>query len=425
MTFLNRFLGTETRDSTEKRSYSVSDLFLPVNTTPEVSTDTALTNTAVWGCIRILSDNIATLPVNVYEQDGDARLPLTPAPSWAGFSYGNNNRIDVLTQIMTSLLTDGNAYLATYRDSQGIVLFVEVLDPASVTPEFVDGQVEYLLAQADGTEAHLTKMDILHIKGLALPGTIEGLSPIKFHTATIGLSNAATDFGLKYFDNGTVPGGVISVEGEPSDASIKALKASWTQAHGGAGNSNKLAVLTQGMSFSKISANPNEAQFIDTRQFQISDIARIYGVPPHLLADASGSTSWGSGLAEQNTAFIQQSLRPWIERIELSFDWLLHSEGRASNVFVKLNIEGLLRGDFNDRMDGYVKGLQAGIYNIDEVRSKEDMPPLPDGAGLHHNIWSNTIPVDLQHQTAEANIDEKEAKADQAEASAAESKDSQ
>ena len=92
-------------------------------------------------------------------------------------------------------------------------------------------------------------------------------------------------------------------------------------------------------------------------------------------------------------------------------------------MFAKLSIEGLLRGDYNDRMDGYVKGLQAGIYNIDEVRSLEDMPPLPDGAGTHHNIWSNTIPVDLQHQTAEANIDEKEAKADQTEAEASQDDD--
>ena len=228
MSILDKFLGiTETRNA-ESRSYSVSDLFLPASPNSTVSTDEALTNSAVWGCVRILTENIATLPVHIFKQDGDARLPLDPAPSWASFGYGDNNRIDVLTQIMTSLLTDGNAYVATYRDSKGMILFLEVLDPAEVAPQFEDGSVVYMVSQTDGTEAKLTRMDILHIKGLSMPGTLEGLSPIKFHTTTIGLSNAATEFGRKYFDNGTVPGGVISVEGEPSAAAIKSLKASWT-----------------------------------------------------------------------------------------------------------------------------------------------------------------------------------------------------
>jgi HK97 family phage portal protein len=193
----------------------------------------------------------------------------------------------------------------------------------------------------------------------------------------VGLALASQQFAAAFFGNGAIPGTVVEVPGQLSEQGIKQLKSAWNEKHQGSSNAHRLAVVTEGAKFSKITVDPDDAQFLQTRQFQITDIARIYGVPPHLLADASNSTSWGSGLAEQNTMFVQQSLRPWVERIEQAFSHAMTLERRPANTFIKLNVDGLLRGDHERRMTAYSIGLAAGLYTVDEVRAWEDLPPLP------------------------------------------------
>lgn len=408
MSFLSRFLGS---DAAEERSVSFQDVWgsgagafgAGSKAGKNVTVDTALQSSAVFACIRIITDNIATLPVNAYVRRDGVRAPLSPAPRWLSFDVGPLNKIDITTQIMVSLLTDGNAYVATYRDPLGKVIWMEVLDPKAVEPVVNGATVTYKITNGNGVTGSLTRMDILHIKGLMLPGAVKGVSPIKLHKETIGLSLAATEFGAEFFGNNATPGGLLEVPGTPSEAGIKALKAAWREAHGGTGNSSQLGVLTEGSKFSQISVNPDEAQFLQTRQFQISDIARIYGVPPHLLADASGSTSWGSGLAEQNTMFTQQSLRPWVERIEAAFTWLMTSEGLSEPGFIKFSLDGLLRGSHQQRMDSYVKGIQYGIYTLDEIRAMEDMPPVPDGEGAKHFLPLNLAPIETLGLVIKAN----------------------
>jgi HK97 family phage portal protein len=154
-----------------------------------------------------------------------------------------------------------------------------------------------------------------------------------------------------------------------------------------------VALLTEGAKFSKITMSPDEAQFLQTRQFQVPEIARIFGVPPHLISDATNSTSWGSGLAEQNQAFAMFSLRPWLERIEAGFTRLLYAESANRQLFVKFSLDGIQRGAPKERMDMYSIGLQQGIYSIDEVRAWEDLEPLPDGKGAAHRVPMNLADV--------------------------------
>jgi HK97 family phage portal protein len=366
----------------EKRSLSFQDVFgqgldltmyRGTASGKHVGPESALTVSAVYGSVRILSDNVATFPVDSYIRWDGARKPFRPTPSWLAFEQGPHGKIEVLSQTMVSLLTAGNAYLALYRDPLGQVIFVEVLDPAQVTVQRAGADVRYTVNGTPG----LTRMDVLHIPGMMLPGDLEGVSPITYARESIGLSMAATEYGAAFFGNGAIPGVAVEVDGPLSETGVKRLQAAWNEAHQGVGNAHKLAVLTEGAKFQKISVSPEDAQFLQTRAFQVSDIARIYGVPPHLLGDASGSTSWGSGLAEQNVAFVQHSLRPWVERIEAGLTHVMRTEGYPPGAFVKMNLDGLLRGDHERRMASYAVGIESGIYTVDEVRAWEELPPIP------------------------------------------------
>jgi HK97 family phage portal protein len=195
----------------------------------------------------------------------------------------------------------------------------------------------------------------MHIKGMMLPGAIKGLSPIAYARETIGLGSRAT-VRQRFFDNSrcrrssSSPGKLAPGAADGSGRMERQSR--------GVGNAQKVGVLTNGAKLNKVSINPNDAQFLETRQFQVPDIARIFGVPPHLIADASNSTSWGSGLAEQNLAFGQFSLRPWTERIEDGHGRLLTTHG-LPNVFVKLNLDALLRASLKDRYDSYAVGIDV------------------------------------------------------------------
>jgi HK97 family phage portal protein len=175
---------------------------------------------------------------------------------------------------------------------------------------------------------------------------------------------AAQRFGAAFFDNGAA----VARDRSPGELRARRadrFKAMWNANHKGVGNAQKVGVLTNGAKLNKVSINPNDAQFLETRQFQVPDIARIFGVPPHLIADASNSTSWGSGLAEQNVAFGQFSLRPWTERIEDGHGRLLTTHG-LPDVFVKLNLDALLRASLKDRYDSYAVGIEYEFLTINE-----------------------------------------------------------
>lgn len=344
-----------------------------------VTQDTALEVSAVYGSVRIISDGLSTLPIDSFIRYSGVRKPFRPKPGWLYFEQGPHRKTAVMSQITTSLLLDGNAFVGTHRDAEGKIQRLDPLDPRQVEVYTDDstGMPYYTI-----NNERFGIRDILHIPGMMLPGEKRGVSPIKAARETIGLSAAATEFGAAFFGNGALPGMTAEVPGQLSPEGVKALKAAWEEAHQGSGNSHRLAVLTEGAKFNKVTISPDDAQFLQTRAFQVADIARIYGVPPHLLADASGSTSWGSGLQEQNTAYVQHTLRPWVERVEEAFSWLMFSEGTPPGAFVKLNVDGLLRGDHQRRMGAYIQGIQYGIYSVNEVRAWEDLPPI-EGGDIH------------------------------------------
>ena len=338
-----------------------------------VSTESAMTLSAVFACIRLLSEAIATMPLETYEREGDTRKLHRPRPAYLDFSPPGGGRIDYLSQVMLSLLTEGNAFVATPRNNLDEVLGLVVIDPCAVRVE----------RQADGSDLYYVNndeydaRDVLHIKGMCLPNATRGLSPLGYAMRTVDLGLAAQEFGSSFFNNGALPAGIIEAPGDyPRDAALRAAGL-WDARHKGTGNAGTVGVLTGGAKFTRVTIAPEEAQFLQTRQFQVPDIARFFGVPPHLIADASNSTSWGSGLAEQNLAFGQFSLRPWVDRIEEAHGRLLASEG-LPQVFVKLNMDALLRAGTKERYDAYAVALSNDFITVNEVRRLEDLPPQPE-----------------------------------------------
>ncbi|MFB8107275.1 phage portal protein [Streptomyces sp. NPDC056007] len=369
----------------------------------KVDANSALTVSAVFACVRLLSETICTLPVATYSRRGGVRKSVR-SPAWLDYPTaepGGLGRIDLLSQVVLSLLLDGNAFLAVVWDGPNIV-GLEVLDPNRIDTHtvVVDGKRRKVFYVADydddGNEVALgwyTTREILHIPGMMLPGEFTGVSPIAFARESIGLAMAAQTYGAKFFANGAMPGALIEVPGAMSEEGLARAREAWRLANSGAENAHRVALLTEGAKFSKVALSPDEAQFLQTRQFQVPEISRIFGVPPHLIADATNSTSWGSGLAEQNQAFAMFSLRPWLERIEAGFTRLLFAETANRQLFVKFSLDGIQRGAPKERMEMYSTGLQQGIYSIDEVRAWEDLEPLPDGQGEAHRVPLNLADV--------------------------------
>ena len=391
----------KSKDNMEARSVSYSDLWgRDMSANPltasgkSVSDDSALKLSTVYGAVRILSDGVATLPIEMTQGAGADATPMRNQPDWIDSPSTQIRKIDFMSQVMMSLLLRGNAYIATARDGAGAVVTMDVLSPDMVSVKAVNGKLIYTIGS--GTTA-FTQRDILHIRGLMKPGTLVGLSPISYAAETIGLSLAAQEYGAAFFGNGAVPAAIVEVPAQLSKEGVDMLKQSWNSVHQGSSKAGKLAVLTEGAKFNALSVSPDEAQFLQTRSFQVADIARVFAVPPHLLQDASGSTSWGSGLAEQTQNYVTHSLRPWVERIEEAFTWLARSEKYSPNPvhrrYVSLRMDHLLRGDFSARIATYGAALDRGIYNLDEVRAFEGLPPLPDGVGQLHRVPLNTGPA--------------------------------
>lgn len=354
-------------------SWGQGMVWTPKQGSSTVSVDEAMRLSAVFACLRLLSEAVATLPLDTFERQEGTRLAF-PRPGYLDFEAPMVSRIDYLSQVMLSLLTDGNAFVLTPRDSLGMVLDLIVLNPSVVEVKREHGHVVYSAFD----QPLNPDTELMHIKGMCRPGELRGLSPIAYARETIGLGLSAQSFGSRFFENGALPSAVIEVDGNFSDEAARKFRDSWYAAHGGGHNAGKVGVLTGGAKLNQVSVNPDDAQFIEVRQFQVPDVARIFGVPPHLIADASNSTSWGSGLAEQNLAFGQFSLRPWTERIEEAHTRLLSSHG-LTDVFVKLNLDALLRASLGSRYESYTRGIRGRFLTINEVRQLEDLPPVPWG----------------------------------------------
>lgn len=347
-----------------------------ISVTPESS----LRSTAVFACLRVLSEGVAGLPLHVYRRDGDNRdrasdhplynvLHRQPNPYQSSYEWRALN--------MVWLLQYGNAYNEIVRDPAGNVAELWPLHPARMMLKAENGGLVYTYYPPNGSATSLPFNSVLHLKGLSTDGFL-GLSPITAARQSIGLSMAAEKFGARYFGHGSRLGGILEVpHALKNNEQAKELRASWEDAHKGIDHSHKIAVLEGGMKYTPFAVNNEEAQWLDSRRFGVEDIARIFRVPPHMLADLSKANY--SNVDALDRAFVQHSLTPWLVNAEQAYSLKLLKPSERSTYFAEHDLKGILRGDHESRMRGYQAGIYAGIYSPNDCRQFENLNPREGG----------------------------------------------
>lgn len=368
-----------------------------------VNERTAMQMTAVYACVRILSEAIAGLPLHLYRytNEGSKEKALEhrlygllhdePNPEMTSFVFRET--------LMTHLLLWGNAYAQIIRNGKGEVIALYPLMPNKMQVDRDDsGQLYYTYsrtkeeanAKDNESSVKLSPYDVLHIPGLGFDGLV-GYSPIAMAKNAIGMAMACEEFGAKFFANGASPSGVLEHPGILKDPAK--VRDSWNAAYGGSANSHKVAVLEEGMKYSPISISPNEAQFLETRKFQINEIARIFRVPPHMVGDLEKSSF--SNIEQQSLEFVKYTLDPWVIRWEQSLSRALFSPDEKHTYFFKFNVEGLLRGDYQSRMTGYATARQNGWMSANDIRELEDLDRIPaDEGGDLYLVNGNMLPLE-------------------------------
>jgi len=264
----------------------------------EVTMDSVVGVTAVYAAIRIIAEGIASLPTHPSREVDDGRRErLDRTPAWMRMpNTGLQITMqDLVSMILVSLLLRGNAYVLVMRNDTTPEA-LEVLNPDEVQARRVGGRMVYSYGGTDYVDlAHARpgQTAIQHVRGLTLPGEDLGVDPITAAAAALGISIAAQRYGAGFMENASLPPGYLSVPGTLSPEGATAMKDAWENAHRGAAKAGRIGVLTEGTELKQLSLTPEQTQFIEVRRFGIQDVARIFGIPPHLLADSSNSTSWG------------------------------------------------------------------------------------------------------------------------------------
>lgn len=390
------------REPTNRTSGSAYSFFLGnSNSGKRVNERTSMQMTAVYSCVRILSEAVAGLPVHVYRYNKDGGKekafdhPLymllhdEPNPEMTSFVFRET--------LMTHLLLWGNAYAQIIRNGKGEVVALYPLMPDRMEVERDEiGQLYYIYNHSndeaktmEGSRVILKPKDVLHIPGLGFDGLV-GYSPIAMAKNAIGMAIACEEYGAKFFANGAAPSGVLEHPGVIKDPSK--VRESWTNTFGGSTNANKVAVLEEGMKYTPISISPEQAQFLETRKFQIDEIARIFRIPPHMIGDLEKSSF--SNIEQQSLEFVKYTLDPWVSRWEQSMKRALFSNNEKKDYFIKFNVDGLLRGDYESRMNGYAIGRQNGWMSANDIRELENIDRIPaEEGGDLYLVNGNMLPL--------------------------------
>jgi HK97 family phage portal protein len=413
---IKALFGFHSRDKPQNKvGGAFSFLFGGSTSGKAVNERSAMQQTAVYACVRILAEAIAGLPLHVYQYNDDGGKervvdhPLytllhdEPNPEMTSFVFRET--------LMSHLLIYGNAYAQLVRDGRGNVLALYPLLPNKVSvSRAANGELvySYRLEQEEnplkpeGGSIVLRKDEVLHIPGLGFDGLI-GYSPIAMAKNAVGMAIATEEYGASFFANGANPGGVLEYPGTLKDP--QHIRDNWDAAYKGSTNSHKVAILEDGMTFKQVAIPPEQAQFLETRKFQINEIARIFRVPPHMVGDLEKSSF--SNIEQQSLEFVRYTLDPWVIRWEQSLRQSLILPDEKKSLFIKFNVDGLLRGDYQSRMAGYATARQNGWMSANDIRELEDMNRIPaEDGGDAYLINGNMFPI--LHQTQAGNTNQSE-----------------
>ena len=381
----------------EKRALSFQSVFasgdsfqIGSNSGTIVNNDTAFQVNAIYSAVSLISQTISSLPVDTYVRRDGSRRPFRPSPEWVQQPDIDTTKEAFYGSVIVSLLLDGNAFIRIFR-SEGRIVNLNVLNPTTV--KIKRNGIGRVMFNVQGEDRPLTTEDILHIPDIVKPGSIRGVSRTEALKENFGLAIALQNYSAKFFGQGTNTSGVIEYNGGNLTAEQAAeLQEAFDSRHRGWKNSHKTAVLSGGATYKPTSVNPQDSQLLEARNHAVADVARAFSIPPHLLGLDQGMSY--ASVEQNNLAWVTHGLRPIVSKIEGGFSKLLKMTPGAENAFVKWNLDGLLRADYNSRISGYSTGLQSGFFTINDIRRLEDLRPVEDPS-------ADTVRVPLQNVNVE------------------------
>lgn len=358
----------------------------------------AMQTSAVYACVKILAETVASLPLHLYKKGKDGKNEQAEQHPLFCCLYESPNEemtsFEFRETMMTSVLLWGNAYARIIR-KKGHVTELWYLKPQNMTVErdSFTHMIKYTYSDDITNQTVVYRPDqVFHLKGLSLDG-VKGISPIAQAREAVGLALATEEYGAKFFGNGARPGGVLEHPGILKDP--EKLRESWNKVYQGTRNSHKVAVLEEGLKYHSIGIAPEDAQFLETRKYQVNEICRIFRVPPHLVGDLERATF--SNIEHQSIEFVQHTIRPWLVRWEQEISRSLLDESERLLYFARFNVDGLLRGDYKSRMEGYAIGRQNGWLSINDIRRLEDMSLVPaDNGGDDYLVNGNMTAAKIE-----------------------------
>jgi HK97 family phage portal protein len=369
------FGNSENRNISFQSIWGAGDTFaFTTEAGTPIDENTAMRISAFYSCVLLISDTISTLPLDAYIRRDGNRVPYRPRPDWVMTPDIDLLRSEHYQQVLVSLLLDGNAFIRIYRDGRGDVANLVVLDPMRITVRRnpATREIEYVFDNAEA--GVVSKDDMIHITEMRKPGALRGLSRVSELKDNLGLASALQSFAARFFGQGATVQGIIEFPGNLTREQATNLRDNFDISHKGYRKAHKTGVLSGGAKYTKTGTAPDEAQMLESRKLAIEEIARMFRVPPHMIAITTpGAMSYAS-LEQNNINFVVHTLRPYLEKIEQAYTKLLPSEA-----FIKFNVDGLLRGDYTTRIQGYSIGLQAGFYSVNDVRRFEDLRPVDEG----------------------------------------------
>lgn len=367
-----------------------------------VSPTSAIQMSTVYACVRVIAETVASLPFGVYEvnDSGGSRKALEHPLYRLLHDEPNTEMTSFIWRetMLSHLLLWGNSYSQIVRSGRNKIIGLYPLLPDKMDVDRdKNGVLTYTYTTSNGNRVSLPPTDVLHIPGLGFDGIV-GYSPIALEKNAIGLGIAAEEYGSKFFQNGARPSGILTHPNTVKDP--KRLRESWAAVYGGSSNSGKVAILEEGMSFSPISMPNDAAQFLETRRFQVEEICRIFRVPAHMVGDLSRATF--SNVEHQSLNFAVHTIRPWLVRIEQAINRALFTESEKGSssggrrFYCQFNLDGLMRGAYKERMEGYAIARQNGWMCANDIRELENMNPIPDEEGGNsYLVNGNMVPVSL------------------------------
>jgi HK97 family phage portal protein len=405
-------MGSLTQRFTEKRNFS-SSLDQPAgwlisllggSTTQsgvQINEFNALRISAVFACVRVLAETMAAMPLDLYKTQAGKNSIATDHPIFSVLHDHSNEEMTAFQfreSLMTHLTLWGNAYAYIQFNNAGYIDSLWPLMPWSTYPwrdEVTGKLVYYTTIPGTGELKVLPKEYVLHIPGLSYNG-ITGLSVVGLMRESLGITAASEAFAARFFGNGTNIGGVLTHPGKLSKEAKDRLRNSFDSMYKGLDKSHRVAVFEEGMKYEKFGMPLTDAQFLESRQFQVTDIARMYRIPPHMIGDLSSSTN--NNIEHQGREFATNTMMPWCVRWEQVMNYKLLAPNQRKKYYTKFDMDELLRGDLLSRYQAYSAGINNGFLNPDGVCHKEDMDPLPNGQGQTYRWPLNTIPADMAHE---------------------------